>query len=135
MSYFLFRFFFYCFGNKINYGNFDRALRTFENLEVVNSDLTFTSKPGFGYHAGAELTLYVTSRVGVALETNYLVGQAGFPLKGTYTGSDGSGTLTTADIDYKDAKIDFTGLEFSISLIFDAGGGPAPGKKTQKRRR
>lgn len=128
-------FFFYCFGNKINYGNFDRALRTVENLEVVNSDLTFTSKPGFGYHAGAELTLYVTSRVGVALETNYLVGQAGFPLKGTYTGSDGSGTLTTADIDYKDAKIDFTGLEFSISLIFDAGGGPAPGKKTQKRRR
>lgn len=128
-------FFFYCFGNKINYGNFDRALRTFENLEVVNSDLTFSSKPGFGYHAGVELTLYVTSRVGVALETNYLVGQAGFPLKGTYTGSDGSGTLTTGDIDYEDAKVDFTGLEFSISLIFDAGGGPAPGKKSQKRRR
>lgn len=128
-------FFFYCFGNKINYGNFDRALRTFENLEVVNSDLTFNSKPGFGYHAGAELTVYVTSQVGVSFETNYLVGQAGFPLEGSYTGSDNTGTLTTAGIDYKDAKIDFTGLEFSISLIFDTGGGPAPGKKSAKRRR
>lgn len=127
-------FFFYCFDNKINYGNFDRALRESEGYEVVNSDVSFSSKPGFGYHAGAELTVYVTSQVGVSLETNYLVGQAGFPLTGSYTGSNGTGTLTTADIDYDDAKIDFTGLEFSISLIFDTGAGPSPGKKTKKRR-
>lgn len=127
-------FFFYCFGNKINYGNFDRALRDYAALEVVNADLSFSSKPGFGYHAGAELTLYVTSQVGVSFETNYLVGQAGFPLKGSYTGSDSGGTLSTTEVDYKDAKIDFTGLEFSISLIFDTGGGPAPGKKSKRRR-
>lgn len=128
-------FFFYGFENKINYGNFDRAIRDHEDLEIVNSDLKFKSKPGFGYHAGAELTLYVTSQVGVSFETNYLVGQADFPLKGTYTGSDSEGTLSTEAVDYKDAKIDFTGLEFSISLIFDTGGGPSPGKKSKKRRR
>ncbi len=128
-------FFFYGFGNKLNYGNFDRALRTHENLEVVNSDLTFKSKPGFGYHAGAELTVYVTSRVGVSFETNYLVGQADFPLEGSYTGSNATGPPITAEVDYKDAKVDFTGLEFSISLLFDAGGGPSPGKKSNKKRR
>ena len=128
-------FFFYGFDNKLNYGNFDRAIRAHEDLEVVNSELTFKSKPGFGYHAGAELTVYVTNQVGVSFETNYLVGQADFPVEGTFTGSDSGGTLTTSEVDYKDAKVDFTGLEFSISLIFDTGGGPSPGKKSKKRRR
>lgn len=128
-------FFFYSFDNKLNYGNFDRAIRKYEDLEVVNSDLKFKSKPGFGYHAGAELTVYVTDQIGVSFETNYLVGQADFPVNGSYTGSDSGGTLSTQEIDYKDAKIDFTGLEFAISLIFDTGGGPAPGKKSKKRRR
>jgi hypothetical protein len=128
-------FFFYSFENKLNYGNFDRAIRDHEDLEVVNSDLKFKSKPGFGYHAGAELTVYVTSQVGVSFETNYLVGQADFPLEGTYTGSDSGGSLSTSAVAYKDAKIDFTGLEFAISLIFDTGGGPSPGKKSKKRRR
>jgi hypothetical protein len=128
-------FFFYSFENKLNYGNFDRAIRDHEDLEVVNSDLKFKSKPGFGYHAGAELTVYVTSQVGVSFETNYLVGQADFPIEGTYTGSDSGGSLSTSAVAYKDAKIDFTGLEFAISLIFDTGGGPSPGKKSKKRRR
>lgn len=127
-------FFFYSFGNKINYGNLDRAIREDAGLEVVNSDVTFKSKPGFGYHAGAELTVYVTQQVGISFETNYLVGQADFPFEGSYTGSNSTGPPTTTEINYEDAKIDFTGLEFSISLIFDTGGGPSPGKKTRKRR-
>lgn len=127
-------FFFYSFGNKINYGNLDRAIREDEGLEVVNADVTFSSKPGFGYHAGAELTIYVTNQVGVSFETNYLVGQADFPVEGSYTGSTSTGPPSTTQINYQDAKIDFTGLEFSISLIFDAGNGPGPGKKSRRRR-
>lgn len=128
-------FFFYGFDNKINYGNLDRAIREHDNLAIVNSNVKFSNSPGFGYHAGAELTIYVTEQVGVAFETNYLVGQAKFPLKGSYTGSTEAGEVNTVPIDYKDAKVDFTGLEFSISLLFDTGGGPAPGKKSKKRRR
>lgn len=126
-------FFFYSFDNKINYGNLDRAIRGDEGLDIVNSDVQFKSKPGFGYHAGAELTVYLTSQFGVSFETNYLVGQAAFPMEGSYSGSN-AGMLTTEAIAYQDAKIDFTGLEFSISLIFDTGGGPSPGKKSRKRR-
>jgi hypothetical protein len=95
--------------------------------------LTFNAKPGFGYHGGVELTVNVTSNVGVSLETNYFVGQAKFPMSGSVTG--GSTTLETMPLDYTEAKIDFTGLEFSIGLIFSSGGGGKAPKKSYKKRR
>jgi len=119
---------FYGFSQKLNYGNIDRAIRDLEGWAVANSQLTYKNKPGFGYHAGVELTVYVTSQLGISVETNYLVGQSELPLTGSYTG--GSSSLETKSVNYSDAKIDFTGLEFSIGLIFNSGGG---GK--QKRRR
>jgi hypothetical protein len=128
-------FFFYGFDNKINYGNLDRAIREHADLAIVNSDVKFSNNPGFGYHAGAELTVYVTQQVGVSFETNYLIGQAKFPLTGSYTGSTETGVITNVPIDYTDAKVDFTGLEFSISLLFDTGNGPAPGKKSKNKKR
>ena len=124
---------FYGFGQKINYGNFDRAIRKFEGWQVVNSDFSYENKPGFGYHFGGELTVYVTSQVGVSLETNYLVGESKFPLKGSYTG--GETTLETRQVEYADAKIDFTGLEFSVGLIFNSGGGNSPSKGASKNAR
>ncbi|SKC58503.1 hypothetical protein [Ohtaekwangia koreensis] len=124
---------FHGFGQRINYGNFDRAIRSYEGWLVANSDLNFKNKPGWGYHGGAELTVYVTDQVGVSIETNYLVGESKFPLKGSYTG--GNTTLETKPVDYADAKIDFTGLEFSIGLIFNSGGGPSAPKKMKRRRR
>jgi hypothetical protein len=124
-------FFFHGFDQKINYGNMDRAMRTHYSQDVLNADLSYKNKPGFGYHAGAELTVYVTNQVGVSMECNYLVGQSEFPLTGRYTAGTGN-TLSTVDVEYPDSKIDLTGLEFSIGLIFSSGGGkPAP----QKRRR
>jgi len=128
-------FFFYGFATKINYGNFDRALRKFENWDVANADFSFGNKPGFGYHAGAELTVYVTSQVGVSFETNYLVGQVKFPIEGSYIGGVDGSPLTTRTVNdaFKDAKIDFTGLEFSISLLFDTGAGSGAGKKKRRR--
>lgn len=125
-------FVFYGFDNKLNYGNFDRAIRTYENWDVANADFQFKNHPGFGYHFGGELTVYVTQTVGIAFETNYLIGQAKFPVEGSYTGGT-SGSLETVDIEYKDAKVDFTGLEFSISLLFETGGGMGPSKKKRRR--
>ena len=123
---------FFGFDQKLNYGNIDRAIRKLEGWEVANSSFTFKNKPGWGYHAGAELTLYVFPQVGVSFETNYLVGESALPMRGSYRGG-GPGALVTKDVGdtYQDAKIDFTGLEFSIGLIFDSGGG-AP--KKRKRR-
>jgi hypothetical protein len=126
-------FFFFGFDQRINYGNFDRALRELEGWQVANADLSFKNNPGFGYHGGVELTVYVTSQVGVSLESNYFVGQAKFPVKGSYTG--GNDNLETKTVDFADAKVDFTGLEISLGLIFSTGGGPAPKNKSSKKRR
>jgi hypothetical protein len=112
-------FFFYGFAQKLNYGNLDRAIRAQQQWQVVNSDFSFENNPGFGYHGGVELTVQVTEQVGVSIETNYLVGDAKFPLIGSFTG--GTNTLETVQVQYEDAKIDFTGLEFSIGLIFSSG--------------
>jgi len=127
-------FFFYGFGQKLNYGNFDRALRQLQQWEVANASATFQNSPGFGYHGGAELTIYVTNQWGISLESNYFVGQAKFPVKGSYTG--GNTALETVNFDYSDAKIDFTGLEVSIGIIItQGGGGNGPKKKAKRRRR
>jgi len=125
-------FFFYGFDQKINYGNLDRAMRTYYSQDVLNADLSYENKPGFGYHAGVELTVYVTNQVGVSIECNYLMGHSGLPLTGSYTAGTGN-AITTTDVDYPDAKIDLTGLEFSIGLIFSSGGGgPSPKKKRRR---
>jgi hypothetical protein len=127
-------FFFYGIDQKLNYGNFDRAIRDYEQWQVANADLTFKNHPGFGYHAGAELTVYVTNQVGVSLEANYLVGQAKFPVSGTYVG--GQTTIEPEKTaSYPDAKIDFTGYEFSVGLIFSSGGGSGGSKKPAYKRR
>ncbi|MEJ7646870.1 MAG: hypothetical protein WKF87_19895 [Chryseolinea sp.] len=118
---------FYGFSQRINYGNFDRALRTYSGWQVVNSDLTYKNKPGWGYHGGAELTVYVTQQVGISIETNYLAGDSAFPLRGTYAG--GNDSIETLNADFPDAKIDLTGLEFSIGVIMNSGGGPARKRK------
>ena len=130
-------FFFYGMGQRLNYGNIDQSIRTLENYAVANANFTYKNNPGFGYYGGAELTVKVTREVAVSLEWNYLVGQSKLPLTGSYTGAKSptagttTTTLETTTINYSDAKIDFTGSEFSIGLIFSSGGG---GGK-QKRRR
>lgn len=119
---------FYGFDQKINYGNMDRAIRDFYNLDVANASLSFSNKPGYGYHAGVELTVYVTQQVGISIESNYLMGQSNFPLSGNYIGGSDT-SITTVPVNFADAKIDLTGVEFSFGLIFNSGGGGPPKKR------
>lgn len=123
-------FFFYGFDQKLNYGNLDRIIRNTEQWAVANSDFSFENNPGFGYHGGVELTVYVTNQIGVSLETNYFVGHAKFPLQGSFAG--GNDAIETREASYPDAKIDFTGLEFAIGLIFSSGSGGGPPKRKRR---
>lgn len=123
---------FYGFSQKLNYGNIDRAIRAMEGWEVANSKLSFSNKPGWGYHAGTELTFYLRPDFGISLEANYLIGESALPLSGSYIGG-GPAALSTRSVDYPDAKIDFTGMEFSIGLIFNSGS-QGPPKPARKRR-
>lgn len=128
-------FFFYSMGQKLNYGNLDRAIRDYENLVVLNSDFTFDNKPGFGYLFGTELVVYLSNGYGVSLEGNYYIGGANLNLAGSYLGYDASGTSLQKNVEYKDSKVDFTGLEVAIGIIMSGGGGGGGPKKQKKRRR
>ena len=114
-------FFFYAFDQHLNYGNLDRAIRQHEKWDVVNSDFSFENKPGFGYSGGVELTFDVTKQWGISIETNYLSGQSKIPMTGSYAGGTLGGTNQSIQADYKDAKVDFTGMEYSIGIIFNTG--------------
>lgn len=106
------------FDNKLKYGNLDKAIRRFEGWEVANSDFDFNSSLGFGYFFGAEYVVYVTRQWGLTLEANYFIGDAGFELEGSYTGGNTSGPLETKQVEYTDARLDYTGLEISVGIIF-----------------
>lgn len=113
---------FYSFDQKINNGNLDRAIRTYENWEVANADFSVENKLGYGYQFGAEYLIYVTKQIGVSLESNYYIGGADLGMKGSYIGGNSTGGLTTRDnLDYKDSQVDFTGLEISIGFIYTTG--------------
>jgi hypothetical protein len=128
-------FFFYAFDQQLLYGNIDRALQKDGDFIIVNSDLSFKNHPGVGYHAGGELTIDIMNGVALSIETNYLIGQSKFPLVGNYKGvRDGSANVETVAVNYSDAKVNFTGLEFSLGLTF-SGGGPSQKKSPKRRRR
>lgn len=111
-------FFFYAFDQQVNFGNMDRALRQYQNWDIANADLNFENNPGIGFHFGTEFTITVTRQFGISLEANYLNGSSNFPLKGNVSGGLLGGTNQTVPVDFKDAKIDFRGFEFSFGVIF-----------------
>lgn len=109
---------FYGFDNKLNYGNIDRLIRESENWEIVNASLNYKNNPGFGFHFGTEFTFYINRQFGITLEGNYLMGNAKFPLSGAYRAVDSSGDIQNININYEQARIDFTGLEISLGVVF-----------------
>ena len=111
---------FYGFANKLNYGNIDKAIRKAEGWAVANADFNHDHGIGLGFFFGAEYVVYVTRQWGLSLEGNYFIGDADIGLNGTYTGGPMSGPLETRTVDYADSKVDFTGLEISIGILFGA---------------
>ncbi len=114
-------FVFYNFGTKLNYGNIDRAMIDYLDLEIANSDFTFNNNIGFGYEFGVELIQYINRQFGITLGANYYIGGSKLNLKGTVKGVDSNGTLSLTDVDLSEAKLDYTGLEFSVGLLFSSG--------------
>ena len=112
---------FYNFGTKLNYGNIDRAMIDYLNVEIANSDLTFDNTIGYGYEFGVEYIQYLNRQFGVTLGANYYVGGANLNLQGAVKAVDVNGIITDNSINFRDAKLDYTGLEISVGLLFSSG--------------
>lgn len=112
-------FLFYSFDQHLQYGHLDNAIRQWTGWAVANTSASFKNYPGWGYHAGIELTFPVAPNFGASLEMNYLIGEARFPIKGNYSG--GNTTIETRSFDFAEAKVNFTGLEFTIGVFYQTG--------------
>jgi len=109
---------FYGFDNKINQGNLDRAIRNAEGWAVVDANVDGDHGLGLGFFFGAEFVFYVSNQWGLSLEANYFIGDAPFEMTGSYTASNEAGPPVTSPINWQDTRIDYTGLEISIGILF-----------------
>ena len=110
---------FYNFDTKINQGNLDRELRDYLDWAVLNSDFKVTNNIGFGYRFGAEFIVYFSKKFGLSFEAYYLSGSAPLELRGDYVGVESDGDqIQEESARFQDSKLDFTGYEFSIGVLF-----------------
>ena len=112
-------FVFYNFSTKLNNGNIDRALVEHHDWAVANNRFQFDNKIGYGYEFGLEYIQYFNRRFGVSLGANYYIGGANLNLHGdvTYANAQQIG-VNTDFFEYPDSRLDYTGLEISIGIIF-----------------
>jgi hypothetical protein len=110
---------FYNFDTRINYGKMDRALRNYYQWDVANSDLKYDNTIGFGYLVGGEIIFYFADKFGINFEVNYLSGGSNLNYRGFVTGGSMLDIIETENIEYKDARLDFTGWEITIGVLFD----------------
>lgn len=112
---------YYGFFQKLNQGVIDRAIREMEQWVVVNSDLSFKSRPGIGWRAGTALHIDVTRQWGLTLEVSYLAGSSFLSLEGSYTGvaktDPIAAEIITKEVNFDKGKIDYTGLEISVGIF------------------
>ncbi len=110
---------YYNFDTRINYGNMDRAMRDYYKLDVANSDLKYDNKIGIGYLVGGEIIFYFADKFGINFEVNYLAGGSDLNYRGYLTGGILPDIIETQYVEYKDARLDFTGWEITIGVLFD----------------
>lgn len=113
-------FVFYNFGTKLNNGNIDRALIEHLNWTVANNSFEFDNNIGYGYEFGAEYIQYFSRRFGVSIGANYYIGGSKLNLRGPVTGATTQLGVISKELDFPDARLDYTGLEISFGIIFSS---------------
>lgn len=111
-------FVFYNFGTKLNNGNLDRALLEYLSWDVANNNFQFDNNIGYGYEFGVEYIHYFSRQFGVSVGANYYIGGSKLNLRGPVTGATTQLGVITTELDFPDSRLDYTGLEISVGLIF-----------------
>ena len=98
----------------------DRALVEYLDWAVANNNFQFKNNIGYGYEFGVEYIQYFSRRFGISLGANYYIGGSKLDIRGPVTGATEQLGVITIEQDYPDAKLDYTGLEISIGIIFSS---------------
>jgi len=102
---------------KINTGNMDRAYRSYENWQVLNTDFKLKSKPGYGLMGGVEFAFKVSRKFTFTTEFQYLYGSSKTSISGSYTGGGNGQAISTKNVNL-DASTLIQGLEISLGVKF-----------------
>lgn len=110
---------FFHFDTRVNEGNLEQELLQYTGWEILNSSYSARNTFGYGYLFGAELLFYLTNKFGLSLEAYYMSGFSSLDMKGSYRGIPKDGDPITHVLEnFPDARLDYTGYEFSIGVIF-----------------
>jgi len=110
---------YYNFDTRINYGNMDRALKDYYQWDIANANLKYDNKIGIGYLVGGEIIFYFADKFGINFEINYLSGGSNLNIRGSVVGGSLPDILEQENIEFPDARLDFTGWEITIGVLFD----------------
>ncbi len=99
---------------RINYGNFDRAIKAYESWDVANASLGIENGLGIGWMAGFGIELHVSQKFSITSELQYLSGRINSPVAGTYQGGNEGGIIETKLADFPDANTLIQGFELSL---------------------
>lgn len=108
----------YHFFPKINYGNFDKAIRKYEGWDVANAELDLKNKPGGGWIAGFEVIVPYNRSVSISFGVQYLSGSSATALSGFYLGGVNGGNIITKNVNFPNAKTSLQGIEISLGASF-----------------
>ena len=112
---------FYNFGMRLTRA-FDYTMQSYLNYAALSTDLKFNNGIGFGWMAGGAINVKVQEKLTVGVSCHYLNGGLPLNLTGTYTGGPSGGTVTSTTLNtntYKNAYLDYTGLEFSLGVSYE----------------
>lgn len=99
---------------KINEGNLDRAIRSYENWDVANSNFELKNKLGFGWIGGFELEFKVSRKFSLTTEIQYLSGKSNAAISGDYAGGNIGESIETKSLPTTKGQTLLQGLEISI---------------------
>lgn len=111
-------FIFYNFTHRLDKGNWDRAISEYEKWDVVNANLSYDNRPGYGYIWGIEIEYHVNKKLGIFVQGNYLDGESALGVTGDYKGGSVGGTITTKRANFNNAKLSIKGYEITIGAHF-----------------
>lgn len=105
-------------GTRINEGNMDRAWRSYEEWDILNTQFEIETDPGFGWTAGVELDIPINDKLSLTLGSQYLSGGSTTVLSGSYSGGTLDQLPITKTIENLKSEILLDGLEISAGVSF-----------------
>ena len=105
------------FATQINQGALDRAMRDELGYTVLNSNMTYNDKFGWGWNAGAQFVQFVNSKIGIFVSVNYIKCTSKVTLEGTYSAYSESAGYVTGTANYDGAKLNYVGYEVGAGVV------------------